>query len=72
MPSRPASAQASFDLGVLDDDARTVLTALEGSPTTMDAILRRTGFSLARAAAACDALTRAGAVDAGPGWWATR
>jgi DNA processing protein len=71
-PPRPASIQPSFDLRGLGDDARTVLTALEGSPTTMDAILRRTGFSLARAAAACDALTRAGAVDAGPGWWATR
>ncbi|HEX3565441.1 MAG TPA: DNA-processing protein DprA [Acidimicrobiales bacterium] len=69
---RPATVQTSFDLGVLGEDARTVLTALEGSPTTMDAILRRTGFSLARAAAACDALSRAGAVDAGPGWWATR
>jgi hypothetical protein len=54
------------------DDARAVLNALETSPTTMDSILRRTGFSLARAAAACDALARAGAVDVGPGWWATR
>jgi DNA processing protein len=71
-PSAPASIQPSFDLGELGDDARTVLTALEDSPTTMDSILRRTGFSLARAAAACDALARAGAVDAGPGWWATR
>jgi len=71
-PSGPASVQPSFDLGVLGDDARTVLTALEGSPTTMDSILRRTGFNLARAAAACDALARAGAVDAGPGWWATK
>lgn len=72
LPSGPACVQPSFDLGVLGDDARTVLTALEGSPTTMDSILRRTGFSLARAAAACDALARAGAVDAGPGWWATK
>jgi len=71
-PSGPASVQPSFDLGVLGEDARTVLTALEGSPTTMDSILRRTGFNLARAAAACDALARAGAVDAGPGWWAAR
>jgi hypothetical protein len=57
---------------VVGDDARAVLNALETSPTTMDSILRRTGFSLARAAAACDALARAGAVDVGPGWWATR
>lgn len=72
LSSGPASVQLSFDPGVVSDDARTVLAALEGSPTTMDAILRRTGFSLARAAAACDALVRAGAVDTGPGWWATR
>lgn len=69
---QPASTQPSFDLGVVGDDARAVLNALETSPTTMDSILRRTGFSLARAAAACDALARAGAVDVGPGWWATR
>jgi DNA processing protein len=68
----PASVQQSFDQIVLDDDERTILHALEASPTTMDSILRRTGFSLARAAAACDSLTRSGAVDAGPGWWATR
>lgn len=68
----PASVQSCSDQGVLGDDAHIVLTALEGSPTTMDSILRRTGFSLARAAAACDALARAGTVDAGPGWWATK
>jgi DNA processing protein len=68
----PASVQPSFDLGVLGDDERLVLAALEGSPTTMDSVLRRTGFSLARAAAACDVLARAGAVDAGPGWWAAK
>jgi DNA processing protein len=71
-PPEPATIQPSFDLVELGDDARTVLNALESSPTTMDCILRRTGFSLARAAAACDALARAGAVDIGPGWWAIR
>jgi len=71
-PAEPASVQPSFDQGVLGDDTDTVLAVLEASPTTMDSILRRTGFSLARAAAACDTLARAGAVDAGPGWWAIR
>jgi DNA processing protein len=70
--SGPGAVQQSFDQVELGDDPRAVLAALESSPTTMDMILRRTGFSLARAAAACDTLTRAGAVDAGPGWWATR
>jgi hypothetical protein len=64
--------QQSFRDVAVGDDERTVLAALEASPTTMDAIMRRTGFGLARAAAACDSLTRAGTVDAGPGWWATR
>jgi DNA protecting protein DprA len=68
----PAGVQQSFEVVTLGDDERSVLAVLEASPTTMDSILRRTGFSVARAAAACDALTRAGAVDAGPGWWATR
>ena len=70
--SAPAGGQQSFDQVALGDDERNVLAALEPSPTTMDSIMRRTGFGLARAAAACDALTRTGAVDAGPGWWAAR
>jgi DNA processing protein len=69
---RPGGVQQSFDQIDLGDDERAILAALEDSPTTMDTILRRTGFSLARAAAACNALSRTGTVDAGPGWWATR
>ncbi|HEY6622970.1 MAG TPA: DNA-processing protein DprA [Acidimicrobiales bacterium] len=68
----PGPVQQSFEHAGLGDDPRAVLAALESSPTTMDTILLRTSLSLARAAAACDSLTRAGTVDAGPGWWALR
>ncbi len=69
-PSGPDIVHRSLGPAGLGEDSRAVLAALESSPTTMDTILRRTGLSLARAAAACDSLTRAGRVDAGPGWWA--
>ena len=68
--SGPGGVPQPLEHVELGENPRAVLAALESSPTTMDTILRRTGLSLAHAAAACDLLTRAGTVDAGPGWWA--
>lgn len=57
---------------VLTPSERSVLLALDESPTAFETILLRTDLSIADAAAACDALVEHGLLVCGPGWWCKR
>jgi DNA protecting protein DprA len=49
--------------------ARSVLDAVEDTPTTFETILLRTGLTIALAAETCEDLVAAGRLLAGAGWW---
>ena len=60
--SGPALTQAS----------RSVLDAVDDTPTTFETILLRTGLTIALAAEVCGDLVDAGRLLAGAGWWSKR
>ncbi|MGH9096819.1 MAG: DNA-processing protein DprA [Acidimicrobiales bacterium] len=51
---------------------RSVLDAVDDTPTTFETILLRTGLTIAVAAEACEDLVDAGRLRAGAGWWSRR
>ena len=51
---------------------RSVLAAVEDTPTSFETILLRTDLSIAAAAEACDDLAAAGVLRSGAGWWSRR
>lgn len=53
----------------LSEPERTVLQALDDTPTAFETILLRTSLSIAAAAQACGSLVERGAALSGPGWW---
>jgi hypothetical protein len=61
-PASPAITQAG----------RSVIDAVDDTPTTFEMILLRTDLTIARAAEACEDLVAAGLLLAGPGWWSKR
>ncbi len=56
----------------LTEAGRTVLDAVDDTPTTFETILLRTGLTIALAAEACEDLVGAGRLLAGAGWWSKR
>lgn len=48
---------------------RAVLSAVDDRPTALEAIVLRTGLSIAEAAAVCDDLVTGGSLVSGAGWW---
>ncbi len=56
----------------LSEPERTVLEALDDTPTVFETILLRTTLSIASAAQACGSLVERGAASSGPGWWCRR
>jgi DNA processing protein len=51
------------------EDQRTVLEAVDETPTVFETILLRTNLPIPEAAQACDELVDAGLLASGPGWW---
>lgn len=56
----------------LTEAARSVLDAIDDTPTSFETILLRTGLAIAPTAEACEDLVAAGRVLAGAGWWSKR
>ncbi len=65
-PAIPGSAKAVSGAG------RSVLDAVDDTPTTFETILLRTGLTIALAAEACEDLVDNGRLLAGAGWWSRR
>ncbi|HEV3266340.1 MAG TPA: DNA-processing protein DprA [Acidimicrobiales bacterium] len=65
-PANPSSARAVSGAG------RSVLEAVDDTPTTFETILLRTGLAIAQAAEACEDLVDGGLLRAGAGWWSKR
>jgi DNA processing protein len=70
-PASPASAPARGG-PELTDAARSVLGVVEDTPTSIEAILSRSGLSIAAVGQACADLQAAGLLRAGAGWWSKR
>ena len=51
------------------EKGRTVLGAVDDTPTLFETILLRTGLTIAEAAQGCDELVASGRLLAGAGWW---
>ncbi|HEX3840925.1 MAG TPA: DNA-protecting protein DprA [Acidimicrobiales bacterium] len=56
----------------ITEAGRSVLEAIDDTPTTFETILLRTGLSIAPVAEACEDLVAHGLVLAGAGWWSRR
>jgi DNA processing protein len=56
----------------VSEAGRSVLDAVDDTPTTFETILLRTGLTIALAAEACEDLVDAGRLLAGAGWWSRR
>jgi DNA processing protein len=69
--SSPPGPEAMSPTGITEA-GRSVLDAVDDTPTMFETILLRTGLSTAQAAAACEDLVATGLVLAGAGWWAKR
>jgi DNA processing protein len=76
---RPASTNGSSMPGPeavaspdLTEVGRSVLDAIDDTPTGFETILLRTGLAIAPAAQACEKLVADGRVLAGAGWWSKR
>lgn len=54
---------------VLTERGRSVLGAVDDTPTLFETILLRTGLAIAEAAQGCDELVASGRLLAGAGWW---
>lgn len=59
------------EVGRLTPSQRTLLTAVDDTPTAFETILLRTDLAIAAAAEACDELVDQGILRAGAGWWFT-
>ncbi len=57
--------------GPLTGPQRSVLGAVDDTPTAFETILIRTDLSIAAAAAACDELVERGLFRSGAGWWSS-
>lgn len=53
-------------------DQRSVWSAVEDTPTSVETILLRTDLSIAAVAEACEMLVTVGALRSGAGWWSRR
>ncbi len=51
------------------EEQRSVLAAVDETPTVFETILLRTNLSIPQAARACEELVDAGMLTSGPGWW---
>jgi DNA processing protein len=56
----------------LTEAGRSVLDAVDDTPTTFETILLRTGLAIAQTAEACEDLVVGGLLLAGAGWWSKR
>jgi DNA processing protein len=65
--SAPDPAGTPFP--VVSEVGRSVLAAIDDTPTPFETILLRTGLAIAPAAEACEDLVAKGLVLAGAGWW---
>ncbi|HEY1990768.1 MAG TPA: DNA-processing protein DprA [Acidimicrobiales bacterium] len=73
MPDRPPAGERVVSSGpAVSEAGRSVLDAVDDTPTTFETILLRTGLTIAVAAEACEDLVDAGRLLAGAGWWSRR
>ena len=71
--NRPSAGKPDEIAGSAPSEAgRSVLDAVDDTPTSFETILLRTGLSFALAAEACEDLVEAGRLLAGAGWWSKR
>ena len=68
----PAGEPRAVPAPVLTAGQRSVLEALDETPTPFETVLLRTDLSVAEAAQACDELVDRGLADSGAGWWSRR
>jgi len=70
--TRPTAARPTVPGTDLTPLQRSVLEALDETPTPFETLLLRTDLSVAEAAQACEHLVERGMVETGAGWWSRR